>query len=312
MEKAFTKYYWVIILLTLAIVAFFVASGTNELAAGTIADLLPQTRNARPASTALPRPIARNSAIVPNGDIILERNIFDSTAAEVEPVPDDQFLDEPVANGDMRLVQCTMGGVKLLANVASNRDPDWSFANVEVNGERKLYRMGDEISGRTVSGISWRYLMLKGTSDECYIDMFDQDPRTAPRPAVPTPPVARPPGVAEATKGITINSEFERTVDRSVVDQALANPTKFARDVRVRPYKKNGETVGFRLRRVQPGSAIEQLGAKRGDVLHSVNGIELKSVDDALSAYQKLRSDSNLTFSITRRGKPVELKINID
>ncbi|MBN2527717.1 MAG: PDZ domain-containing protein [Deltaproteobacteria bacterium] len=310
MEKKLTKYFWVIILLTLAIVAFFLASGTNELAAGTISELLPQPKSSA-APAAPPRVALNNRTFVPSGAIILERNIFDSTATE-EPEPDD--LDDPeppVGEGDTRLVQCSIPGVQLLANVASDRDPEWSFANVQVNAEKKLYRIGDEISGRTVSGISWRYLILKGTTDECYIDMFDQDPNRAPRPA---PVAARPAAPMEPPidQGITVNSEFERTVDRSVVDQALANPTKFAKDVRVRPYKKNGEVVGFRLRRVQPGSAIEQLGAKRGDVLHSVNGIELKSVDDALSAYQKLRSDNQLTFTVTRRGKPVELKINID
>ena len=308
MEKKLTKYFWVIILVTLAIMAFFIASGTNELAAGTIAELLPSPQS-EPTKTAAPVRVNRSRTVVPNGDIILDRNIFDSTA-EVYPEDTDVDTEPPVGTGDMRLTQCSISGVKLLASVASDRDPEWSFANVMVNNEKNLYRIGDEISGRTVSGISWRYLLLKGTADECYIDMFDQDPNKA--AAAPRKPAAKPAAAAAPTKGISVDGEFERTVDRSIVDQALANPTKFAKDVRVRPYKKNGEVVGFRLRRVQPGSAIEQLGAKRGDVLHSVNGIELKSVDDALSAYQKLRSDNQLSFSVTRRGKPVELKINID
>jgi type II secretory pathway component PulC len=69
--------------------------------------------------------------------------------------------------------------------------------------------------------------------------------------------------------------------------------------------------VGFRLRRVQWGSPLEKLGAKRGDIIHSVNGINLTGVDKALMAYQGLRSDNQLVFHITRRGKPVDLKINI-
>ncbi|MBN2343527.1 MAG: PDZ domain-containing protein [Deltaproteobacteria bacterium] len=307
MEKKLTKYFWVIILLTLALVAFFLASGTNELAAGTIAELLPAPEAGNVQVTNNTTTKTNTRVRVQNGDIILDRNIFDSTASAIDENPDIDPNEAPMSDGDMRLVQCNISGLKLLATVASDRDPEWSFANVEVNSEKKLCRVGDEISGRTVSAISWRYLLLRGTSDECYIDMFDQDPTKK-----AAPPKTEKKDEKVADKGISVDSEFERTVDRSIVDQALANPTKFAKDVRVRPYKKNGEVVGFRLRRVQQGSPIEQLGAKRGDVLHSVNGIELKSVDDALSAYQKLRSDNQLTFSVTRRGKPVDLKINIE
>lgn len=307
MEKKLTKYFWVLILLTLALVAFFLASGTNELAAGTIAELLPASPS-KQVKVTNSRTTVSNRTLVQNGDIILERNIFDSTASVIETLDTAPPADVPISvDGEMPLVPCDEAGVKLLATVASDRDPEWSFANVEINKEKQLLRMGDKVLSREVSGVSWRYLILKGVSDECYIDMFDQDGRKkAP------PKIAAKKGAPVANKGISVNGEFERTVDRSVVDQALANPTKFAKDVRVRPYKKNGEVVGFRLRRVQTGSAIEQLGAKRGDVLHSVNGIELKSVDDALSAYQKLRSENQLSFSVTRRGKPVDLKINID
>lgn len=309
MEKKLIKYFWVIILLTLALVAFFLASGTNELAAGTIAELLPAPESKTLNVTQNTGP--RSSIIrVQSGDIILERNIFDSTAAVIEELDEIDPNDAPLSsNGELRLVQCEISGLKLLATVASDRDPEWSFANVEVNNEKKLFRVGDELSGRKVSAVGWRYLLLRGTSDECYIDMFDQNPTKKVPPARKGAAAPPTPG---ADKRISVDGEFERTVDRSIVDQALSNPTKFAKDVRVRPYKKNGEVVGFRLRRVQKGSPIEQLGAKRGDVLHSVNGVELKSVDDALSAYQKLRSENQLIFNVTRRGKPVELKINID
>ncbi len=311
MDKKLTRYYWVVLLITLAIIAFFLASGTNELAAGTISRLLPGGEPAPEVNVTINRTTVSNRNAIPSGAIIVSRNIFDSTppGEEEEVLADEMPLP---TDGSLPLVQCTMGDVKLLAMVSSPRDPDWSMVSLEVGGQARLYRAGDAVQDRTVSQIGWRYLLLRGTRDECFIDMFDQNPaRIRPSgPAVADADAPPPPG--EPTPGIAVNGEFERTVNRSVVDQALANPTSFAKDVRVRPYKKDGEVVGFRLRRVQRGSAIEQLGAQRGDVLHSVNGIELKSVDDALTAYQKLRSDNQLVFSVTRAGKPVDLKINIE
>jgi general secretion pathway protein C len=106
-------------------------------------------------------------------------------------------------------------------------------------------------------------------------------------------------------------SPFERVVDRDLIDRAFKNPSKFARSVRVRPYKRQGEIVGFRLRRVKRNSPLYLLGARKGDIVHSVNGVDLTSVNDALAAYQRLREQSSLVFDITRKGRPEELKIHV-
>jgi len=313
MEKILTKYFWVVILITLAVVAFFLASGTNELAAGTIRNLLPETEPPGPdAVRKVDSPTSITRINVQSGDIILSRNIFDSTympEADTEGMFEDTELLP--TDGEVPLVPCEdMSDVKVLAMISAPRDPEWSFANLDVGGQKRLYRVGDYIKDREISQIGWRYILLMGDRDECYIDMFDQNKKSSGKSKRTSKRGSRQRDKED--EGITVDSEFERTVDRSIVDQALANPTRFAKAVRVRPYKKNGEVVGFRLRRVRNGSAVSKLGAKRGDILHSVNGIELQSVDDALKAYQKLRSDDELSFSITRRGKPVDLKINIE
>ncbi|MBN2802664.1 MAG: PDZ domain-containing protein [Deltaproteobacteria bacterium] len=303
MEKKLTKYFWIIILVTLAIIAFFMAEGTNELVAGTVIKIMPPPAPSVNVKVKTETTSITNSSISQSANLILTRNIFNSTAEEDDGLDEGLPEDLPIADGELPVVQCDIPGIKLLALISASGDPEWSFANIEMDGQKDLYRINDPIKDRVVSDVGWRYLMLKGSRDECYIDMYDQNPikpRTAAKPAP-----------ADAGKGIAVNGEYERTVDRAIVDQALANPAKFAQAVRVRPYKKDGKVVGFRMRRVQKGSPIEQLGAQRGDILHSVNGIELKSVDDALTAYQKLRSDDQLVFSITRGGKPVDLKINI-
>ena len=74
---------------------------------------------------------------------------------------------------------------------------------------------------------------------------------------------------------------------------------------------KDGQIAGYKLRRFSKGSPLELLGAKKGDIIHSVNGTKLTSVDQALNAYQNLRTNSRLTFSITRKGKPMDLSISV-
>jgi type II secretion system protein C len=309
MEKALTKYFWVLNLVTLLLMAFLVANGTGQMVAASVRELLPAVEPAPQQRAARARARSSSRFTRRDGTDILRRNIFDSIMGPI--IPSEDAIDEAdsslTADGELPLVECSPGQAKLLATVASDNNPSWSFATIESGGQRDLYRIGDEVDDRTISGITWRYLFLRGTSDECYIDLFGKQEPGKPKPR----DRGRGRGKGDIEKGIHVDGPNERTVERTVVDQALANPAQFARSVRVRPYKKNGEVTGFRLRRIKKGSPLELLGAQKGDIIHSVNGVELTSVDKALAAYQSLRTENQLVFSVTRKGKPVDLTINI-
>jgi len=307
MEKALTKYFWIFNLTAIAAVAFLAASGTSELLASTLSEVLPEPADPTAAAASKRSRRASSSKYSKrDGTDILRRNIFDSVTGPIIPIEEEEIAGAISMDGELPIVPCPAGDLKLLSTIASPKSPEFSFATIQSGKETDLYRIGDEVGERVLSGVTWRYILLRGTSDECYIDLFgdQQDVKKQPRRT------ARK-GDEDIKSGIHVDGPNERTVERSVVDQALANPTKFARSVRVRPYKKNGEVVGFRLRRVKKGSPIEMLGAQKGDVIHSVNGVDLTSVDTALAAYQSMRSENRLVFSVTRKGKPMDLTINI-
>lgn len=98
------------------------------------------------------------------------------------------------------------------------------------------------------------------------------------------------------------------SVDRAFVDKLLANPAKLTRQAKVRPRKNN---PGFKLYRIRRGSVPHLLGIRSGDVLMSVNGRELDSIDDAMGTYQKLRNASRLELTLDRRGKTVTKVLDI-
>jgi general secretion pathway protein C len=319
MEKILTKYFWIINLVTLALVAYFLASGTSEFIAAKLEGMLPEAGSTLPkkARTRAPRPPSRFSLSASNGDAILSRNIFDSEIGPISRVEQPEIPPdtEKLVNGDdgLPLVPCTDTSVKIHATVASPEDVEWSFASVEAGGQTRLYRIGDELDSRTVSGITWRYLFLRGTSDECYVDMFG-DPNAKPPSRTSTPSTSGPTagkGSDQYANQITKKSDTEAEIDRSLVNELLADPTKFIRSVRVRPYRQGGKVTGYKLRRFRQDSPLALLGARTGDIIHAVNGVELTSVDKALGAYQNMRNANDLTFQVTRQGKPVELKVSI-
>ncbi len=322
MEKFLTKYYWIFNIAVVAGMAYFLASGVGQVAATKIEEMLPKTDVEKKVSRVLlPKRQKSFSTVPPNGDMVLSRNIFDSLVGPISrtpfvEAPDDSIQQQSMNTGELPIVPCSLGGVKLISTIASKEDPYWSFATVDAGGGQiSMYRMGDALSGRTVSGVTWRYLFLRGATDECYMDMFP-DPN-APPPPPPQRAVAQgpeaplPPGAPPADNRIQKLSDTEAVVERSLINELLANPTNFVKSVRVRPEREGGKVVGYKLRRFQANSPLAALGAQKGDVIKAVNGQNVNSMDTALGAFQSLRSASDLTFSITRNGKPMDLKVSI-
>jgi general secretion pathway protein C len=91
----------------------------------------------------------------------------------------------------------------------------------------------------------------------------------------------------------------------------LANPASLAKQARVMPSVKDGETRGFKFYGIRPGSLPKLLNIKNGDLVTSVNGTELKSMDGAMSLYTKLRRASNLSITVERKGETINKEITI-
>jgi general secretion pathway protein C len=145
---------------------------------------------------------------------------------------------------------------------------------------------------------------------------------TARPPEPPPPPVATPSTTPASTEpadeltakldqGIRKMSEDSYEVDRSLVNELLANPMSVARGARIVPSVKDGQPNGFKLYAIRPNSVYAKLGMRNGDTISSVNGFDLSSPDKALEVYTKVREASNLSVSVIRRGKPTTLNYNI-
>ncbi|MEZ4317381.1 MAG: hypothetical protein R3F61_07745 [Myxococcota bacterium] len=66
----------------------------------------------------------------------------------------------------------------------------------------------------------------------------------------------------------------------------------------------NGEVDGYRVSAVRLGTLPAKLGLADGDVVHAVNGRELRSVDDALAVVGLLKSEDFFTVDYSRDGEP--------
>ncbi|MEE9386287.1 MAG: type II secretion system protein GspC [Nannocystaceae bacterium] len=178
------------------------------------------------------------------------------------------------------------------------------------------YGVEDELRpGVTLHAVQRGRVVLKNGRQLEYIKMGDDPPPKRSTSAVtpkakdkPKPKNSR--AIAGAAEAISCSGE-NCVIERAFVEKILSNPALLAKQARIVPAIKDGETRGFKFYGVRSGSLPKLLGIKNGDLLTSVNGNELKSIDQALGLYTKLRRASNLSVVLERKGKTLTKEIEI-
>jgi general secretion pathway protein C len=257
---------------------------------------------------------------------IRQRNIFCPTCEPEIPEGEEDgrpgTVATPVFDGE------TVAGIqpgetrsslplKLMATMEAD-DPTYSFATVfdtetEVAG---LYGQGDSIRpGVIVVGVDTGLVHLRNGASLEYIQLGDEPPKVvakpAAKPADDKPTAPRPGEIPGAEDAINCPTENTCIVERAFVEQLMANPAMLAKQARIVPSQKDGETQGFKFYGIRRGSLPNLIGLKNGDMLTEVNGEQLDGMDKAMALYTKLRRASNLTVTIERKGQRTTKEIQI-
>ena len=210
-------------------------------------------------------------------------------------------------------------GVTVVA-VTESEDTDWSSATVRAPGEtqgrprrfrswvgreRVVYVGSHPRTGRPT-------VWLTSGSDLCRAELFGAPPAaaTARRFRIRTETRAadeRGAAIGAVLARIQRVGETEVYVERSAVDDVLANPARLLGSVRLDPSPRPG--IG--LLRVPAGSIPHALGLRSGDRLVGVNGLELRGMEDAMVAYARLRKAEVWQFEIRRHGRTRALRVEI-
>lgn len=214
---------------------------------------------------------------------------------------------------------CTLP-LRLVATMIVS-DPEYSRATIrdEETGGVGPYLPGDKIRpGVYLVSVERSMVHVKNQAALEYIELGVEPPKPQARPvAVATDkkeedaPKANSSAIPGAEDAIKCESENSCTINREFIEQVLGNPAALAKQARVMPSVKDGETRGFKFYGIRPGSLPKLLGMKNGDLITAVNGSELKSMDGAMALYTKLRRASNLSISIERKGETITKEITI-
>jgi general secretion pathway protein C len=184
-----------------------------------------------------------------------------------------------------------------LWGTAIAHDPAQSFAIIEDQAARRqaLYRVGDSIlDTATLLRVEWDRVVLERNGDE---EVLELATATGPAAAGGTANAA---AAAAAGERIRKTADDKFVIDRRELEKTVANINEVFTQARAVPYFEDGKTVGFRVFAIKPGSVFEKIGLQNGDVIKSVNGVELTDPTKAISLFTELQNEGHIALDLQR------------
>lgn len=299
-DGATRRYYPAVIGGLLLSVAFFQAKGIS----GLIAEQLPSEGPPPPASRGVHLP----SEAPVDASPIIKRNPFDSVTGPLTPKPKVTAAPPPIdtaPRSDADLPSCS-GSVSV---ISSATDPTFSFAVIKSGANSQLRRIGDDVDGKAVMEIHEKQVILGEGSERCQYAMHDLSsgagavggPATPAEPRAPVKPGNR----ATAGQGITKVSENSYVIEENGVQKMTQMRDAFMRSAKL----VDGE--GVRLYRSAQTTVLGQLGLKKGDVVKSLNGFDMSSIEQSTQAYGSLKGAGTVKLTLVRDGKEVQVDVEV-
>ena len=185
----------------------------------------------------------------------------------------------------------------------------FAAAILAVHGRQGIYWIGDEVvPGARLVEVGPDYAVVEHDGRRERLELAAPKGAAAARPPAPAPAARRAPAVpAPAVRGPRVQ---RRRIPRPWLRSQLARLPEILRQARVVPRYRDGKFAGFVITNIAPGSVYEKIGLQNGDVIEAVNGVVVKTPQEAMRMYEKLKDARSIAVRIERRG--VEMTLNYE
>lgn len=222
--------------------------------------------------------------------VITARNLFGSVdrTASVEEVVEEEFED----------IEPTTLKIALVGTVAGFEGGSYAVIQGASGRNQGLFRVGDTVQSALVKRIRRGEVILQVGEKLEKLTMDEAAEAAA--------------GGRRAEAAAGARGEMMIPVSRDMVERSLANINQLLTQVRVRPHFTDGQPDGLVVSHIRPNSIVAQLGLQNSDVVKGVDGREIKSPDDILSLYNSLKSGSDISVDVLRRGRLQTLRYSFN
>ena len=207
------------------------------------------------------------------------------------------------ATGDTQLLSApdTPLNMTLIGLLADDRE-QYSRALIQQNGEEGSFAVGDDVArGVTLQAIFPDRVILSRNGRLETLRLERDQPGTGGDSA--PPPVAMAEERPSTPGGLPSMSQIR--------DEVLKDPGKASDYVRIQPANVGGQLKGYRVYPGKDRSAFTAAGLRPGDLVTSVNGVQLDDPAKALQMLGDLGGAGQVNLVVERGGQSQNISINL-
>ncbi|TXH04928.1 MAG: type II secretion system protein GspC [Nevskiaceae bacterium] len=197
--------------------------------------------------------------------------------------------------GNLAAAPDTRLNLTLMGIFAGDRKSESRAVIAQQNGDEQPYAIGDQV----VNGVSLQAIfpdrVILSRNGALETLKLDKD---------------KPSGDFVAT-GSTYNTATANQIAQAR-QEMLQDPNKAAEYIRVQPVNESGKMRGYRVYPGQNQALFNTAGLRPGDLVTSVNGIELDDTQKALQMLNDLSKASSVTVVVERAGQPQTLNVSFN
>lgn len=227
---------------------------------------------------------------------ILQRDLFKTRKEAASPIKKTDLNLDEMSRTELKL--------KLWGTVTGDAEKSYAVIENTQDRQQNLYRVGDSIQNATVKLILRSKVVLAVNGRDEILAMEELKPGAgASRFPTSRQRISPQPG------GIR---KQRVSLRRNMINEAMQDVSKLMTEIKITPHMgEDGQPEGLAVSNIKPNSIFRRMGLRNGDVLKSVDGQNIQSVDDALRLYENLKSTDSVSVMIQRRGRDRTIEYNI-
>ncbi len=289
--------FWVLYLLTIAVSMYFLADMLNLVLGArlsTATDIPKRIPLVSKISNRVEKSGVSSDTLVKMGSdyqIIIDGNIFNSKMRG-RTIQEESLIYPPTEPLSV------LSHFSLLGTMVASESGSYAVFEDTKTKEQLLYKEGGFLSeGVQIIKIGRnRVLVRTGEREEVLEVLLPFEENTMgliPQPVVIPSPLS---GVRQISKNRWI-------LDRREIDSAVENLPKLFTKARIIPNFSDGKPDGFRIFAISEDSLYSKIGLQNGDILHRINGIEVKEPQNFVRVFEQLKNETYLVVDLIRNNQ---------
>ncbi len=236
-----------------------------------------------------------------NPDIILERNIFNSSGWSSAKQNPEQVTKE-------NSISVLKAQFRLLATVAGDEEVACAVIENVKTKIQDLYKTGDIIESARIERIERNKIVLFNAGQREVLNLNVADGISDRIETSAKPVIAQKPDAAEV---VNIISSTEREINKKAFLERVGGMEAILKKVEVAPYLENGKEKGVRITGLEDLSMARYVGFENGDIIQNINGSTVTNRRKAFQILRKARSQSSINIQLLRNQQEKKLSFGI-